>query len=113
MENLYTQNPSLTLRPEYQAALLDLCVTTLTYFDAAFAAGRKAAESVMSEEQGIVDALVQEIKGKDEACQNFSVVIEARDECESESEEADVEDVSDESWEQVTGDEVGVDMSSN
>jgi hypothetical protein len=40
------------------------------------------------------------IKEKDRACQSFRVVIEAKEENESES-EAEVEDVSDDSWEEV------------
>ncbi|RDL41867.1 uncharacterized protein BP5553_01846 [Venustampulla echinocandica] len=103
MENLYNQKgASLTLRPEYQASLLDLCVTILQYFSHAFVFAKVFGDTA-GESQPLVqasvrrrDELVEEIKEKDKACQGFRVLVEAGEYSDSDSEELD-DDVSDES----------------
>jgi hypothetical protein len=44
--------------------------------------------------------LTATIKEKDKACQNFRVVVEAEEDSASES-EAEIEDMSDDSWEEI------------
>lgn len=55
------------------------------------------------QKQAFVDAceqLVETIRERDRTCQSFQVVVEAKEESESEP-EAEIEDVSDDSWEEV------------
>jgi hypothetical protein len=105
MENLYQQSGSpLSLKPEYQSALLSLSSTVLEYFASAFTLGR----SLMNPYHGnkyqtpLVEScekLMATIKEKDRACQGFRVVVEVKESA-SES-EAEVEDMSDDSWEEI------------
>jgi hypothetical protein len=107
MENLYQQSGNaLSLKLEYQSALLSLCTTILGYFAVAFALGR-ALSSLdnttalkNSEFADICERLMEEIRVKDRACHGFRVVVEAKEKSETES-EAEIEDVSDDSWEDI------------
>lgn len=58
---------------------------------------------------GIWDSLVEEIKRRDGECQGFRVVVESKEDSESENEEAEIEELSDsdDSWERIDGSEVG------
>jgi hypothetical protein len=106
MENLYQQSGSaLSLKHEYQSALLSLCTTLLEYFALSFKLGRAMAgsDSMTEEMQGLINAcgqLIETVRDKDMACQSFRVVVEAKMESDSES-EGGIEDVSDDSWEEV------------
>ena len=106
MENLYQQSGSaLSLKDEYQSALLSLCSTLLEYFALSFKLGRAVAgsDSMTEEIQGLINAcgqLIETVRDKDMACQSFRVVVEAKMESDSES-EGEIEDVSDDSWEEV------------
>jgi hypothetical protein len=106
MENLYQQSGSaLSLKHEYQSALVSLCITILEYFTLSFKLGRAmaASDSVTGEIQGLTNAcaqLIETVRVKDMACQSFRVVVEAKAESDSES-EGEIEDVRDESWEEV------------
>ncbi len=106
MENLYQQSGStLSLKDEYQSALVSLCSTTLEYFASSFKLGRAMAgsDSVTEEMQGLINAcgqLIETVRDKDRACQSFRVVVEAKMESDSES-EGEIEDVSDDSWEEI------------
>ena len=110
MEDLYQQSHgTLSLTSEYQSSLISLCSTILTYFVRAFQIGRRPVKDgpdvnlLQDDTVGIVDSLVNEIKMKDRACQGSRVVVEAKEDSESENEEAEVEDwsESDDSWEQI------------
>jgi hypothetical protein len=106
MENLYQQSGSaLSLKPEYESALLSLCSTVLEYFALSFNLGQAMAgsDSMTEEIQGLINAcgqLTEAVRDKDMACQSFRVVVEAKMESDSES-EGEIEDVSDNSWEEV------------
>lgn len=106
MENLCQQSGSaLSLKHEYQCALVSLCTTILEYFALSFKLGRAMARSnSMTEEmQGLIKAcgqLIETVRDKGIACQSFRVVVEAKMESDSES-EGEIEDVSDDSWEEV------------
>jgi hypothetical protein len=55
------------------------------------------------QKQGFIDTceqLMQTIQEKDRACQGFRVVVEAKEDSERQS-QAGIEDVSDDSWEEV------------
>jgi hypothetical protein len=118
MENLYYQNPTMTLRADYRAALLQLCCKVLEWFASAFKlanAMRDDTVNFLTQSQR-AGAIWEEVKQMDQACQKFTVVVEAKEE-ESESEdegaetpgsEADIEDVSDEG---IDDDDWGVDRS--
>jgi hypothetical protein len=110
MENLYNQTGGgLSLKPEYQAALMDLCMTILIYFDAALVVAWQLCREFGSAlvngigKGGIAGGiqkcgeLVKEIKGKDRACQGFRVVVVEQEESDSDSKEAELEYMSDES----------------
>jgi len=61
------------------------------------------SDSMTEEMQGLINAcgqLVETVRDKDMACQRFGVVVEANMETDSES-EGEIEDVSDDSWEEV------------
>jgi hypothetical protein len=106
MENLYQQSGSaLSLKHEYRSALVSLCTTILEYFALSFKLGRAMAgsNSMTGEMQRLINAcgqLIETVRDKDMACQSFRVVVEAKMENDSES-EGEVEDVSDDSWEEV------------
>jgi len=121
MENLYHQNPTMTLRADYRAALLQLCCKIFEWFASAF----KLANAVRDDTVDVplksqrAGAAWEEIKQMDQACQKFTVVVVEVKEEDSESEDGgaetpeseadDVEDVSDEG---VGGDDFwGVDRS--
>lgn len=132
MENLYQQSGgALSLKPEYRSALLSLCSDILQYFATAFAYAedevnprgperelgevRVSSMPVSLAEGGWQGSLqrcgflVELIKQKDIVCQGFKVVVDTKAESsdESESGEADIEDVSDEDWERIEGVEIG------
>lgn len=102
MENLYHQNASLTLTPEYRNGLQGLCISILQYFGNAIivvrAAGKEESTSVVESRKNC-DVLINEIKEKDKACQGFRVVVDADKESDTESEDTEIEDVGDGSWE--------------
>ena len=108
MENLYHQNASLALTLEYRNGLQDLCVTILQYFGNALVvarnAGKEESTSVVESRQSC-NVLIDDIKEKDKACQRFRVVVDA--DGQSDTEDAEIEHVSDGSWE-----DLGVDESS-
>jgi hypothetical protein len=113
MENLYYQNPTMTLRADYKAALLALCGKILQWFVAAFKVDieRFLAQSELTSIDNSTNAMWEEIKAMDQACQKFTVVVEAtEDDSESEDDvaetpesDADIEDVSDESTDKNIG----------
>lgn len=106
MENLYQRSSSaLSLKPEYQSALLSLCSTILEYFAVSFTLRRASMKFGKTDEEMAAlikssEQLMGTIKVKDKASQGFRVVVEAKGESESES-EAEFEDVSDDSWEEI------------
>jgi hypothetical protein len=101
MENLYHQGPSLTLTPEYENGLQDLCFAILQYFGNAFivarSIGKELSESGYKNRERC-DVLIEQIKEKDRRCQGFRVIVEA-DDNDDESDNTVIEDVSDGSWE--------------
>jgi hypothetical protein len=104
MENLYQQSGgALSLKPEYKIELLSLCTTILEYFSASFTLARKIADSSgdLQTKFQRCEELAEKIRAEDKACQSFRIVIDMRKDSDSDSEEADIEDVSDESWEHV------------
>jgi hypothetical protein len=120
MENLYNQSTStLTLKPEYQASLLSLCVTILEWFSQAFVVWKGLGElhphlvfsgsptkEVARNSEKRCGKLLDEIREKDKTCQGFRVVCQVEDDDDTEAEvDAEIEDVSDDSWELVTNDE--------
>jgi hypothetical protein len=104
MENLYQQSGiALSLKPEYESALLSLCSTVLEYFALSITLGRAISgnDHTMEQKQRLSDAckkLMETIKDKDRSCLSFRVIVEAKEENES---EAEIEDASDDSWEEV------------
>jgi hypothetical protein len=107
MENLYQQSGSaLSLKSDYKFALLSLCSTILEYFAVSFTFGRALSSldnTTAEKNKGFIDAceqLMGTIREKDRACQGFRVVVEAQDDGKSEN-EAENEDGSDDSWEEV------------
>lgn len=61
------------------------------------------SNSMTEEMQGLIKAcgqLIETVRDKGIACQSFRVVVEAKMESDSES-EGEIEDVSDDSWEEV------------
>jgi hypothetical protein len=107
MENLYSQTPHMTLRSDYRAALIDLCVCILHWFSNAFMLVRPPEDdpSDLSTRRALSESLWDDIKQVDLACQKFTVVVEAKayeseDEGNStqasENEAAGIEDISDE-----------------
>jgi len=104
MENLYQQSGSaLSLKPEYQAALLSLCSTILEYFASSFKVQLRCFNgSVMpklkEDRIEVCRQLMDVVKEKDKACQGFRVLVEAKEDIET---EVNFEDVSDDSWEEV------------
>jgi len=107
MENLYQQSGSaLSLKPEYQSALLSLCSTIFEYFAVSFTLGRASMKFDKTDEEMAAlirssEQLMETIKGKDKASQGFRVIVEAKEESESDS-EAEFEDVSDDGWEEIS-----------
>ncbi|KAE9381909.1 hypothetical protein N431DRAFT_393601 [Stipitochalara longipes BDJ] len=106
MENLYHRSGSaLSLTSEYRSSLLYLCSTILEYFSVSVTLGRAihGFDSTAGEQRRLITACEQlmiTIREKDHACQRFQVVVEAREESKSES-EADIDDLSDDSWEEI------------
>lgn len=106
MENLYHQSGSaLSLKSQYRSSLLYLCSTILEYFSVSLTLGRaiKDDDSTAKERQRLGDGceqLILSIREKDQACQRFQVIVEAREEAKSES-DTEIEDVSDDSWEEI------------
>lgn len=103
MENLYQNTTStLSLKPEYCSALISLCSTILEYF--ATAIQHVEIESGFEDEEVYqkCEFLVEVIRKKDAACQGFRVLVDTVEIGEeSESEDAGIEDVSDEDWERI------------
>jgi hypothetical protein len=108
MENLYHQNASLTLTPEYRNGLQDLCITILQYFGNALVVARgngKEESTSVVECQKSCDALIDEIKEKDKACQGFCVMVDADEQSDTESEDTEIQHASDGSWEDLGAEE--------
>jgi hypothetical protein len=112
MENLYHQTGSalsLSLKPEYQSSLVDLCTTVLQFFATSFELGRKLSQINIGGKHGEEELakrcneLVNEIKKMDRECQGFRVLVDTvREESgDSGSEDVGIEDVGDEGWEVV------------
>lgn len=115
MENLYQQSNStnsapnsLHLKQEYESSLIELCVTMLRFFVASFQLGRGLSGVGDVQEENLereCEALVQEVMRRDRECQGFRVVVEVREgsnsgmECGGE--ETEIDDVSDEGWEEI------------
>jgi len=87
MENLYYQNPAMTLCADYKAVLLELCCKILEWFESAFACANVfpagAADFEMQSQRA--GAFLQEVKEMDQACQRFNIVVETRGDDGSES----------------------------
>ena len=112
MENLYQQSGgALTLKSEYKIELLCLCTTILEYFSAFFAFGKNITDNGEDLQMNLkrCEELAEKIRAKDMACQVFRVVVDMKEDSDSDSEEADIEDISDESWEHVDIEEGHVD----
>ena len=108
MQNLYHQNESLTLTPEYRNGLQDLCITILQYFGNALVVARgtrKEESTSVIESRKSCDILIDKIREKDKACQGFHVVVDADEQSDTMSEDAEIEDVSDEGWEVFSAEE--------
>jgi hypothetical protein len=88
MENLYSQNPTMTLRADYKASLLALCCKILQWFVAAFKINIEGFPP-QNELTNItpIDTIWEEIKAMDQACQRFTITIEAKEEKDSASED--------------------------
>ncbi|KAH7317581.1 hypothetical protein BKA65DRAFT_514755, partial [Rhexocercosporidium sp. MPI-PUGE-AT-0058] len=90
MENMYRQNPSMSLRSDYRTSLLDLCTLILRFFVITF-------ESLLNhptEKPDLEDCtkVAEEVKELDHACQKFMIVLEIQDD----EQEGDIEEFSDE-----------------
>jgi hypothetical protein len=136
MENLYQQSGgALSLKLEYRLVLISLCSTMLEYFATAIdyanievkeqeCAGDSQAGAEISEEKleqiafrkqngrerGMQSCafLVEKIRQKDAACGGFRVVVETTEQSSSDESEGEIEleDVSDEDWERIEGDDI-------
>jgi hypothetical protein len=108
MENLYQQSGgALCLKPEYKTELLSLCTTVFEYFSAFFTLGKTLSDAsvdLQADPKKCME-LVEQIRIKDKACQGFKVVVDMKEEIDSDSEDVDIEDVSDESWEHISAEE--------
>lgn len=82
MENLYRKSPCLTVEPNYQTAILDLCVTILGYFARAFELAKDGNEGRLRQCQVWVDDAVK----RDGECRNFGVRLDVEEGSEDESE---------------------------
>lgn len=82
MENLYSQTPTMTLRLDYKAALVDLCVKILHWFSNTFTLAKSLEDnsSESSTQKELSVTFWEEIKKMDLACQKFNVVVEAMEE---------------------------------
>lgn len=138
MENLYQQSGgALSLKLEYRLALISLCSSILEFFATAIEYANNEVKEQESEEENLAETrsseeelkqvnsqdqagrerglqecafLVEKIRQKDAACGSFRVVVETTEQsCSDESEgEAEVEDVSDEDWERIEGNEIEI-----
>lgn len=96
MENLYHQTPSLTVRPDYQAALIELCVSILEYFGLVAVKSISLGNEVQENSFKESDELFQVIKDRNAKCQKFSVAVEPIDaDLELSNVNREVEDISD------------------
>jgi hypothetical protein len=104
MENLYSQNPAMTLRPDYKAALLELCGKILHWFSNVFVMIKSLDDDFFGflTQKELSVTLWEEIKKMDLACQRFTVVIEAKENGETCDDESSViEEVSDEDMDDI------------
>lgn len=108
MENLYQQSGgALSLKPEYKTELLSLCTHIFEYFSVSFTLLKKLPGTnvdLLADSEQCIE-LVEQIRLRDKACQGFKVVVDMKEESDSDSEEADIEDVSDEGWEHISAEE--------
>jgi len=109
METLYRQSSgSLSLKSEYQAALISLCSTILEYFVSAFKMWgilfERELDSLVKLNVREREDLMGRIREMDRGCQGFKVVVDVDVDDDIESEEGEVEDVSDDSdsWDLVS-----------
>lgn len=106
MENLYQQSGgALSLKSEYKDELFSLCSTILEYFSAFFALNDKIYEDHedLPTKSKRCEELAETIRAKDKACKGFRVVVDMKEESDndSDSEEAEIDDLSDGSWDHV------------
>lgn len=118
MENLYQQSitsstlTTLSLKPEYQSSLLSLCSSILEWFAASFTVGKLlvgGSEEDLERVEGEIERckdLTRVVAEKDRGCRIFRVEVDGNVNGE-EGLETD-SDWSEESWEEVDGDEVRV-----
>jgi hypothetical protein len=117
MENLYQQSHgTLSLTPEYQESLINLCKSILTYFARAFQIGRWPAEEDVwyavdlwkGGRSGIWDRLVRRLRGGIVSVKDSAWWWRVRRTV-RENEEAEIEELSDsdDSWERIDGSEAG------
>lgn len=126
MENLHIQSSiSLTLNPDYEASLLSLYVSILEWFSHAFIVSKglgdvpralsiplvylSSVEHECENSENLCDEMLVQIREKDKMCQAFRVLCVVGDEGDSGTEDenghAEIEDVSDDSWEVIPNDE--------
>lgn len=89
LESMYKQWPGMSLEPNYETSLIELCVRVLRYLDLVLSRP-SASEQNDFEKKRI--ALMAMIRSADVACRGFSVTIVG--EVESKGMERDVEDIS-------------------
>lgn len=113
MESLYSRTGgTLSLKDEYQQSLVSLCCAILEYFATVFRLGRLltcANRNVATESDLFAkcDILVDEVQQMDKECKGFRVMVDTKEDSESESDDG-VEDVSDASWEEIGSSELAV-----
>lgn len=89
LESMYKQWPGMSLEPNYENSLIELCVRVLRYLDLILSRPSTSGQNDF-EERGV--ALMAMIRSADVACRGFSVTIVG--EVESKGMERDVEDIS-------------------
>lgn len=100
MEN-FCQQPggALALKPEYDSELIFLCTTILEYFSAFFSIEKNiTGNGDLQANLKRCKQLAEKIRAMDKACQRFMAGVDMNAARESVSEEAGIEDMSDEGW---------------
>ncbi|KAH6675810.1 hypothetical protein B0J14DRAFT_372585 [Halenospora varia] len=105
MENLYQQSGgALSLKEDYQASLISLCESMIRFLAEVYDQGRLFEQVSYTNIPLRTSNVMDEVRRKDEACRAFKVVVDVKEESDSDSEiteEEEGEDLSDGSWEAV------------
>ncbi|CAG8960939.1 hypothetical protein HYFRA_00002477 [Hymenoscyphus fraxineus] len=113
LENIYIQNPTLSILKEYEDKMVDMCVLILQYFEKGFV----FVENLGMGQCGVdeLTELIEEIKKRDEVCRSFSVTIQELDiddyKSENGSRVEEIEETSSESEGEIEGLHLGDDDS--